>query len=163
MTNYWAWESSIWQWIKIFIWTLKTMRKAATTLLWICWPSWTNCVIHTLGHLGLDLLVWSELEQYGLSDQYEILERNSHMPLVLCVEWPLCCTLNIPELYDAPHQCVLLTKFLQGFKHLTCKNLHKKKLDVNWHAQYKFWHVVWLVKNFFNVNCHFKTYNDTYY
>ena len=37
-------------------------------------------------------------------------------------------------------------KVFASFWHLTSKNLHPKKAHVNWHAQCKFWHVVWLVK-----------------
>ena len=30
--------------------------------------------------------------------------------------------------------------------HLTCKNLHKNKPRGTWHTRFRFWHVVWLVK-----------------
>ena len=37
-------------------------------------------------------------------------------------------------------------KFLQVFKYLTRKNLHKNKMRVNWHTRSRIRHVVWLVK-----------------
>ena len=41
-------------------------------------------------------------------------------------------------------QCVCLTKFLQAFHFRHTK--WKKKKKVNWHAQFRSWHVLWLVK-----------------
>ena len=43
-------------------------------------------------------------------------------------------------------QCVFL-KVFASFWYLTYKNLHKNKMHVNWHTRFRFWHVVWLVKN----------------
>ena len=34
----------------------------------------------------------------------------------------------------------------KSFWYLTRKNSHQNKIHVNWHAQFRFWHVVWLVK-----------------
>ena len=48
---------------------------------------------------------------------------------------------------DHEHQNVFLTKFLQVFSYLIVrKNSHKNKVHVNWQAQFRFWHVVTLVK-----------------
>ena len=47
--------------------------------------------------------------------------------------------------------CTFDTEFV-SFRHLTCKNLHthttnkNKQKHINWHAQFRIWHVVWLVK-----------------
>ena len=35
-------------------------------------------------------------------------------------------------------------KFFARFWWLTCKDSHNNKLHVNWHAQSRFWHVMWL-------------------
>jgi hypothetical protein len=43
-------------------------------------------------------------------------------------------------------------KVFASFWHLTRKNLHPKKAHVNWHAQFRFWHVVGLVKK--QIACH---------
>lgn len=32
------------------------------------------------------------------------------------------------------------------FRHVTPKNLHTKKMHINWYAQNRIWHVVWLVQ-----------------
>ena len=46
---------------------------------------------------------------------------------------------NTPSMY-------MSDKVFASFWHLTCKNLHKNEMHVNWHTQFRFWHVVWLVK-----------------
>ena len=48
--------------------------------------------------------------------------------------------------HRACNQCVSLTKFLQVFNIGHTKTLHKNKMHVHWHIQFRFWHVVWLVK-----------------
>ena len=53
------------------------------------------------------------------------------------------------------HQMVSISQWLSmcifdkvfvSFWYLTSKISHKNKMHVNWHAQCRFWHVVWLVK-----------------
>jgi hypothetical protein len=41
------------------------------------------------GPLGLLLLVWSELEWFGLFTQKKIFKWNGHMPSISCTKWPL--------------------------------------------------------------------------
>ena len=44
------------------------------------------------------------------------------------------------------NQCVFLTKFLQVFRIWYAKTCTKIKMHVSWHARFRIWHVVWLVK-----------------
>ena len=40
----------------------------------------------------------------------------------------------------------IFDKCFATFQYLTRKNSHTNKMHVNWHAHFRFWHVVWLVK-----------------
>ena len=40
----------------------------------------------------------------------------------------------------------IFVKDFGSFWHLTHKNLHKNKMHVNWHARFRIWHWLWLVK-----------------
>ena len=54
--------------------------------------------------------------------------------------------LTCHPIFQRTQPACIFDKKIAIFWHLTLKNLHKIKLHVNWHLQFRFWHVVWLVK-----------------
>ena len=53
---------------------------------------------------------------------------------------------NRPKAIEGLPSVCIFDKVFASFWHSTCKNLHKNKLHVYWHAQVRFCHGVWLVK-----------------
>ena len=49
--------------------------------------------------------------------------------------------------YGTIHAVCIFDKVFASFWHLTRNKLHENKMYINWHAQFRIWHVVWLVKD----------------
>ena len=64
-----------------------------------------------------------------------LIEKTSHLR-------PIYLTHKL--VYIAPgHAWCIIDKVFASFGHLTHKNLHpRKKVYINWHAQFRIWHVV---------------------
>jgi hypothetical protein len=54
--------------------------------------------------------------------------------------------MNGDHVVNAFQPVCLFDKVFASFWYLTRKNSHKNKTHVNWHSQFRFWHVMWLVK-----------------
>ena len=107
--------------------------------------TWTCNMLHKTRNNGCHLKFWGCLERISCRNVIKIVVMvwfpTQTTSLELCFQTRLLDSRNT----DPPSVCIFDKVFASSW-HLTRKNLHTNKMHVDWHAQLRFWHVVWLVK-----------------